>query len=305
MLVARRVGRLFGVLGIAGALACGEGSASSDAARADGGALVDAAVPRDGAALLDGDSADAATPDAAVPDAATPDAARTDAGSSTTTLGASAIAQHIYLSGPATGVLTTTPVTTTPGSVLLASIARGTWAAETSAPTDDRGNTFTLVDGAHAYAAWPGSRTALYDVIGASGGAGHTFSLAWGDAGGAGDEITISVVEVTGASAIEDVSWVEREAAGTLVSETVTTTGPATLVAWWWGTGGVRPVGDLHVAVPGDGFTIVPGATGLRSLSANGYVQVAVAAREVTSAGTYSVSWTSEEGAQLYLVAVR
>ena len=85
----------------------------------------------------------------------------------------------------------------------------------------------------------------------------------------------------------------------------MTTTGPATLVAWWWGSGGVRPVGDLHVAVPGDGFAIVPGATGLRSLSANGYVQVAVAAREVTGAGTYSVSWTGEEGAQLYLVAVR
>ncbi|MGZ6069453.1 MAG: hypothetical protein ACXWVM_44060 [Polyangiales bacterium] len=143
-------------------------------------------------------------------------------------------------------------------------------------------------------------------MLGAVGGAGHTFSMTWGSIGTSGDEVTISAVEVLGAKSIEDSSWVERTSGTSLTSASVTTTGPAILVAWWWGSGTVRPVGDKHVAVPGGGFTIVPGATALTSISTNGYVQVAVASRVVSTAGTYSITWTTDgEGAQLYLVALR
>ncbi|MES1265880.1 MAG: hypothetical protein ABUU24_09570, partial [Variovorax sp.] len=154
--------------------------------------------------------------------------------------------------------------------------------------------------------AWPDSATGLYDAVAATGGADHTFSMTWGDAGGAGDEVSISAVEVRGAVAIEDESWVERDGDTSITSASVTTSGPAMLVAWWWGSGGVRPPGTMHTAMPGDGFTALPGASGLTSLSSNGYIQVAAAYRSVDTAGTYTVSWTTEgEGAQLYLIALR
>jgi hypothetical protein len=234
------------------------------------------------------------------------DAAVSDAPAAAIAIGAAALAQRIYSTGPATGTLTTGPVTTQPGSLLLASAARGTWSASPGAPTDSYGNAFALAGATHSYADWPTSQTGLYGIAAATGGANHTFSLAWGDIGGTGDEISLSVVEVRGATSIESSSWVERAAASSITSASVTTKGPAMLVAWWWGSGGVRPMGALHVAVPGDGFTILPAATGLESLSSNGYIQVAVAYRAVAAAGTYSVTWTTDsEGAQLYLVAVR
>jgi hypothetical protein len=114
------------------------------------------------------------------------------------------------------------------------------------------------------------------------------------------------VVEVRGAASIESSSFVERSAASSLTSAPVTTSGPALLVAWWWGSGGLRPVGSMHTAAPGDGFTILPEATALTSISTAGYIQVAVASRVVASAGTYTVTWTTDnEGAQLYLIALR
>lgn len=256
------------------------------------------------AAAAPADGGNDAASDGSAPADAT--VAASDGGATTPALGAAALRQRIYATNPATGTLTTSAVTTQAGSLLLASAARGTWSAAPDAPTDSFGNSYTLVGTTHAYDAWPTSATGLYRVLGAAGGAGHTFSLTWGDIGSTGDEISLSVVEVRGATAIDATSFVERAAAGTITSATVTTTGPARLVAWWWGSGGVRPVGTSHVAVPSDGFAIVPSATGLVSLSGNGYIQVAVATGTVDAAGTYSVTWTTDdEGAQLYLVALR
>jgi hypothetical protein len=78
----------------------------------------------------------------------------------------------------------------------------------------------------------------------------------------------------------------------------VTTTGPATLVAFWWGDAGAE--GQKN-ATPGDGFTRVDAILDEGSL-----VQCAVAVRDVDAAGTYSVTWTATplQGAQLWLVAV-
>jgi hypothetical protein len=78
----------------------------------------------------------------------------------------------------------------------------------------------------------------------------------------------------------------------------VTTSGPATLVAFWWGDAGTQ--GQKN-AVPGDGFVRVDAILDEGSL-----VQCAVAVRDVDAAGTYSVTWTATpmQGAQLWLVAV-
>jgi hypothetical protein len=218
-------------------------------------------------------------------------------------IGASAIAQRINGQSPTTGTLESNPVTTQQsGSVLLVSLARGSWASAPNTPTDNHTNTFTTLGGIHYYIDYPGSATGLYHAIGAFGGANHVFSMLWNNS----DETTLSAVEVKGATTIEDSSWVEQPAANTISSANVHTNGAAMLVAWWWGSGGVRTVGERHKAIPGNGFTLIPNATGLVSLSGSGYIQVAAAYRMVSTAGDYNVTWqTDNEGAQLYLVALR
>lgn len=200
------------------------------------------------------------------------------------------------------GTASTNGASSQSGSLLLVSLARGDWDGAPDAPTDSFGNVFGASGSSHNYEAWPSSATGLYSSIGATGGEGHVLSMTLAPS----DEVSLSAVEVRGATSILDASWIEEGAASSITSGTVHVDGAAMLVAWWWGSGGVRPVGNSHVAVPGDGFTVLPEATGLVSLSENGYIQVAVAYRAVDAAGDYSVSWTTdEEGAQLYLVAVR
>jgi hypothetical protein len=218
-------------------------------------------------------------------------------------IGASAIAQCTFGQPSATGKLSTKAVTTQKsGSMLLVSLARGYWASPPQTPTDNQTNTFALQDSSHNYIGYPDSATALYHAINATGGANHVFSMPWENS----DELSISAIEVMGAATIEDSSWVERNAANSISSASVHTNGAAILVAWWWGSGGVRAVGDLHKALPGNGFTLIPNATGLVSISDSGYIQVAAAYRIVNTAGDYNVTWqTDNEGAQLYLVALR
>ncbi len=220
-------------------------------------------------------------------------------------IGASSIAQRTYGQPPATGTLSTDAATTqTSGSVLLISLARGDWSLAPSGPTDNHSNTFKPLGSTHTYIDWPSSAASLYHTPGATGGSNHIFSMLWGDNAG-GDEVSLSAIEVTNATAIEDSSWVERSAANTISSASVHANGPAMLVAWWWGSGGVLPKGSAHKAVPGKGFTLIPNATGLVSLG-NGYIQVAAAYRVVNAAGDYAITWdTDNEGSQLYLVAVR
>jgi hypothetical protein len=286
----------------------------SDGGTRDAGGMTDAGTSDAGtsdagtfdAGTSDAGTSDAGTSDAGTSDAGTPDAGASDAGAGAAFIGATVSVQRVYAQGPPTGTLTTAPVTTRSGSTLLVSVARGTWSAAPDVPTDSFGNTFSLVGTVHPYSAWPTSAAALSVHPAASGGPAHTFSMSWGDIGGTGDEVSLSAVEVVGASTVEASSWVERSAANTLTSGVVHVNGPAVLVAWWWGSGGVLPVGAAHVAVPGNGFTLLPGATRLQSISSNGYVQVACATKTVSAAGDYSVTWTTNaEGAQLFLVALR
>ena len=184
--------------------------------------------------------------------------------------------------------------TRTTGSTLLACVGRGLLSA--IAPTDNVGNAFVQLDVAHTYTLWPNSGTALYACEQARGMVSHAVTVVKPKVT---DETTLSVVEITGGGFVRDVQWREVLSGQPLTSASVTTTGPALLVAWWWGDAGV----DLDkTAVPDSGFTVVDSV-----LASGALVQCAVAVRQVSVAGTYNVTWASmpQQGAQLWLAAVQ
>lgn len=184
--------------------------------------------------------------------------------------------------------------TSASGSSLLACVGRGNVNAH-AAPTDNRGNVFAPVGSARTYTNWPGSGTALYFCASATGGTGHTVAAGKPSL----DETTLSVVEVRGGGRLQDVRWKEVLAGSPLTSDSVFTTGPAVLVAWWWGDAGVE---EDKTAVPDNGFAVIHSV-----LYAGELVQCAVAVRRVEAAGSYNVTWaaTPRQGAQLWIAAVQ
>jgi hypothetical protein len=93
--------------------------------------------------------------------------------------------------------------------------------------------------------------------------------------------------------------WNEVLAGSPLTSKRVTTTGPATLIAFWWGD---ADVSQDKTAVPNNGFVVIESV-----LTSGALVQGAIAVKNVAAAGTYDVAWTAtpRQGAQLWLVAVQ
>ena len=224
-------------------------------------------------------------------DGAANDAARNPPGAPR--LGAHVLAYHRLHAG-VTPLTTPAIATAGSGSTIVVSIGRGALAA-TAAPTDSRGNSYAQLGTAHPYTNWSSSGTSLYAATAISGGAGHTISATTP----ADDEITLAAVEVVDGAAVHDAQWNEVLAPAPLRSRSVTTTGPATLVAFWWGDAGVE---QDKTAVPDNGFVVVDSV-----LAAGALVQCAVAVREVADAGTYDVTWTATptQGAQLWIVAVQ
>ena len=180
------------------------------------------------------------------------------------------------------------------GSSLLACVGRGNVSAH-EPPTDNKGNAFLPIGTPQTYALWPSSGTALYFCRQAAGGAGHVVTLSKP----ALDETTLTVVEIVGAGVLQDVRWNEVLAGSPLTSQSVTTTGPALLVAWWWGDADVN---NDKTAVPDNGFAVIDSV-----LASGELVQCAVATRRVSAAGTYNVTWTAtpRQGAQLWIAAVQ
>ena len=183
------------------------------------------------------------------------------------------------------------------GSTMLVCIGRGDINAFTQVPSDNKGNTpYVQLGSTHAYdPLYPNSGTALYGFPSAAGGAGHVVTASTV----AHDEVTLDVVEIKNGGVIHDYKWNEVLQGNPLTSLDVTTTGPATLVAFWWGDGNQY---FAHTAVPDGGFTVIDSILPMGS-----YVQTAVATKDVTNAGSYHVTWNSggNEGAQLWLVAVQ
>lgn len=181
------------------------------------------------------------------------------------------------------------------GSTMIVGVGRGDIGAH-ALPGDNKGNgPYTQLGGPHPYTMWASSGTALYAFPSLLGGPGHVITVSTPTR----DEVTLAAVEVVDGMVVQDVKWNEVLAGSPLTSLSVTTTGPATLVAFWWGDAGVR---DDKTAVPNNGFTVVDSI-----LLSGELVQGAVATREVAAAGRYDVTWTASplQGAQLWMVAVQ
>jgi len=170
-------------------------------------------------------------------------------------------------------------------------------------PTDNMpGNSYGQRGVSHSYTNWPDSGTALYACESATGGSGHIISA--DNSANRYDEVTLAVVEIKNGGVVKDFKWNEVTLASgnPVTSLQVTTTGSATLVAFWWGDAtGVVP----HDAIPNNGFNLVESL-----FLAGQLVQCAIATKDVSAAGPYDVTWTTPaptppQGAQLWLVAVQ
>ncbi|HET7501942.1 MAG TPA: hypothetical protein VFK02_13085 [Kofleriaceae bacterium] len=197
--------------------------------------------------------------------------------------------------------LSTPPMSTSAsGSTIVVSIGRGD-NRQFVLPTDNKGNSpYQQLGDVQTYPSYPQSGTAVYAFTGAKGGNDFRVSTTR-DKNDAGqmDEITIAAIEIVEGKTIQDFAWIK----GTddpLTSASVTTTGPATLIAFWWGDG--FPHVPQSATPNNDFFRIATNAD-----ERDDFVQCAVAAKNVTEPGTYDVTWaaTPTQGAQLWLIAVQ
>jgi hypothetical protein len=209
------------------------------------------------------------------------------------TIGAHALVyQRITNNGQAV-ISTPALATMATGSTMIVGVGRGDIRAF-EPPTDNlNASPFTQIGSAHPYTEWQRSGTALYARQNAVGGPGLIIS----NSTPPNDEITLAAVEIYG-GAIEEAVWNEVLLGSPLTSASVTTTGPATLVAFWWGDADAP---GQKGAVPDGGFTVIDSI-----LEEGMLVQCAVAVKHVETAGTYNVRWNASpaQGAQMWLVAV-
>ena len=207
------------------------------------------------------------------------------------------------------------------GSSLLVLV--GGYTNNAVAPTDSYANAWKPLGSAVAYNGFEGRFNArAYIAVAAKGGPGHIVSFVKG--GTPAGEITAPFIEIEHAGTLQAAAqsyptpgvmtraenklaqiWQTKQqssggndSSATLTSDSVTTTGPATLVAVWWGDSRALRM----TAVPGNGFMTIDRYLDLPPQSG---VQCAVAIRQVAVAGTYDVTWTSSpaQGAILWLFA--
>ena len=227
---------------------------------------------------------------------------------------ASSIGSHTLLAQPdgeGTDPAVAGPIhTQDTGSALLVLV--GGYASNASLPSDNYGNTWVQQGARITYHGYSGRfNTAAYVALSARGGKNHRVTLT--KKGEAAGEITAPFIEIKNAGVLQDVAtnyavpgFVARLgrklgqgwAGAGLSSGVVTTTGPATLVAVWWGDAFVYRM----TAVPDNGFKVIERFLDLPPSSG---VQCAVAVRQVDRAGTYQVTWsgTPAQGAILWLFA--
>lgn len=191
----------------------------------------------------------------------------------------------------------TEPVDTQPsGSTLI--VFNGGYSSNDAPPADSYANRWKQLGPTVPYGNGYGDRfdVKAYIALAAKGGAHHTVSFA--KPGNAPGEISVPLIEIKQAGVLKDVAQNYAPAGLVLHSGTVKTTGPATLVAVWWGDGGVKRM----TAVPNNGFTVIDS---FLKLPDNSGVQCAVAFKQVDAAGTYDVSWIGApiQGAILWLFA--
>lgn len=241
------------------------------------------------------------------------------AGATSPVVAPPALGQHTLLAqadGLGTAKATTAPlVTQASGSSLVVLV--GGYTNNSAPPTDSYANRWQALGPPVVYSGFEGRFNArAYVALDANGGPGHTVSFI--KAATPKGEITAPFIEIAHAGALQAVaqSYVEpgivsrtgdklahlwgTKGGGAVVvtSDSVNTTGPATLLAVWWGDSRALSM----TAVPGDGFKLIEQYLDLPPQSG---VQCAVAVKRVTAAGTYNVRWTASpvQGAILWLFA--
>jgi hypothetical protein len=209
-------------------------------------------------------------------------------------LGSHTLLAHEDGNGPA--LATTSPIATASFGSSLIAFSAG-YADNDRAPSDNKSNTWVPLGDPVVYRGYDGEfDVKAYLVMHASGGPGHTVSIEKN--GVPAGEITVPFIEIRQTGTLQAVAQNYPTAGTALTSGDVTTTGPATLVAVWWGDA----AGLHHSAVPDNGFTIIENFV---DLPPNSAVQCVVAYRQVEAAGTYHVSWATApaQGAPLWLFA--
>lgn len=188
------------------------------------------------------------------------------------------------------------PITTQPsGSALI--VFNGGYSGNAAPPADNYSNRWKQLGRPVTYGnGYDGFDVKAYLALSARGGPNHTVSIV--KRANAAGEISVPFIEVRQAGVLQDMAQNYAAAGLVLTSGSVTTTGPATLVALWWGDGGVKRM----TAVPDNGFEVIDS---FLKLPDNSGVQCAVATRQVAKAGTYKVSWVGApiQGAILWLFA--
>ena len=191
---------------------------------------------------------------------------------------------------------TTSPIDTqTSGSSLI--VLNGGYASNATSPVDNYANHWKQVGSSVAYQnGYEAFNVTAYMALSAKGGAGHTVSIL--KSANASGEISLPFIEIKHAGVLQGVAQNYAAPGLVLKSHSVTTTGPATLIAVWWGDGGVKRM----TARPNNGFSVIDSYL---MLPDNSGVQCAVASKQVAQAGTYDVSWIGSpiQGAILWLFA--
>ena len=208
---------------------------------------------------------------------------------------------HVFL-GQGEGIGTDPAVTpamdTAPAGSVLVAFNAG-YASNQGAPKDTYENRWKALGHAATYADY-GDRfnVKAYVALAAKGGAAHTLTVT--KPGEPKGEISLPFIEVRNASQVLTFAQSYADPALEVTSKSITVDGPATLLAFWWGGGGVKRM----TATPGDGFTLIDSFLELPDESG---VQGAVAWRQVDAAGTYQVHWTAApvQGAALWIIAIR
>jgi hypothetical protein len=171
------------------------------------------------------------------------------------------------------------------------------YASNDNLPTDSKSNKWKQLGKAVVYKGYDNVfDVKAYVALSAKGGSNHTISIV--KDGYAAGELTLPLIEIRNADILQDIVQSYADTGEVLTSGSVTTTGPATLVAVWWGDGPFKQ----NTAQPGNGFTVIESFVELPEDSA---VQCVVAYKDVDAAGTYNVTWanTPPQGAPLWLFA--
>jgi len=194
-----------------------------------------------------------------------------------------------------------TPAVTTPigtqstGSSFI--VLNSGYAKNAAAPEDSYHNRWKRVGDSVVYNGYGDSfSAAAYVAVTGKGGAEHTVRI--DKSGYPQGEISVPFIEVAHAGLLQDMAQNYAEPGLVLTSGTVTTTGPALLVAVWMGDGAFK-----HMTTrPDNGFTLIDSYL---MLPDNSGVQCAVAYRRVDAAGSYNVRWIGSpiQGAILWLFA--